>query len=558
MRPQRSTRWLRTAALLLAFGAGAGMASADDARRVAGYSVDEALRLGENMYLRGVLPSGKSMQALVQGDLSVTGSMLTCANCHMRSGLGSFEGNVLTLPTNGAKLFAPRAGSQDLPGSGMARSMLQFTRPAYTDAFLERALRTGVDPAGRTMLNSMPRYPLADRDMEVLVHYLKNLSARNSAGVTAQAIRFATIIAGDVSAQDRNAMLEPLKAYLREEWNSVMPFLVQAQRDTSYRQTALDVWELSGAPDTWQSQLEALYRKQPVFAVLGGLAAGSWKPVHDFCEKNGIPCIFPITPLPEVSERDRYTLYLSKGYYQEGTTVAGYLSRVIDLPADKPIVQISRSTEEGSALSRGFLNAWNRLGKSPVRDRIVPQHEALSREFWKDLMAGDPNAVLLLWLGQDDLSGMEALASLPDRPALVFVSATLLNNRLSALPDAMRDHTLAAWPDRLPGEQEQILSIVDQWLRAKKIPSTNTTISAKVYFLTRMLAGVLTNMRGNCYRDYFLDLFDGLEDQTWTVAAYPRLSFGPGQRYASKGCYIVAVTRGPDPKIVKQGDWIVY
>jgi hypothetical protein len=65
-------------------------------------------------------------------------------------------------------------------------------------------------------------------------------------------------------------------------------------------------------------------------------------------------------------------------------------------------------------------------------------------------------------------------------------------------------------------------------------------------------------MKGNFYRDYFLDLFEILGDQTASAVAVPRLSFGPGQRYASKGCYIVTLTKGGKPKIVRQSDWIVY
>jgi hypothetical protein len=65
-------------------------------------------------------------------------------------------------------------------------------------------------------------------------------------------------------------------------------------------------------------------------------------------------------------------------------------------------------------------------------------------------------------------------------------------------------------------------------------------------------------MRNNTYRDYFLDLFDVLEDQAKNSSGYPRLSFGPGQRYASKGCYIVTITGGPQPKVVRQSDWVIY
>ncbi len=39
---------------------------------------------------------------------------------------------------------------------------------------------------------------------------------------------------------------------------------------------------------------------------------------------------------------------------------------------------------------------------------------------------------------------------------------------------------------------------------------------------------------------------------------YEWLSFGPGQRYASKGCYIVQLTPGPNPSVVKKSGWVTH
>ena len=92
----------------------------------------------------------------------------------------------------------------------------------------------------------------------------------------------------------------------------------------------------------------------------------------------------------------------------------------------------------------------------------------------------------------------------------------------------------------------------------KKIQTTNLDISAKMYFLTRLLSTAMLDMGRDLYRDFFLDLLDDSVDQVNSSLSYPILTFGPGQRYASKGCYIVSVTKGDSPRIVRQSDWVIY
>jgi len=414
--------------------------------------------------------------------------------------------------------------------------------------------------------------------MELMIYYLKNLSSELSPGVAGNVIRFATVLTDEVSAEDRRALLDPLMSYVRDEWNVNVPVMMQAQRDNSYRTLSLDVWELTGPPDTWGGQLEAFYRKQPVFALLGGMTTKSWGPIHSFCEKNRVPCIFPITDLPESPGQDWYTLYFSKGYYQEGEAAAKYLGRVLAIPQDKPVVQVFRERDEGKALSLGFSDTWKKLGAAPLKNRVISPKEKTGAEFWKGLAAAHRNAVFLLWLGPEDFAGLDALGELAEKPSMIFMSSTMLATSLgvgefgsrgvaeltpkplnsSTLPNSIRDFTYLTWPNRLPDDQGRVPDIVEQWLKAKRISSDNLSVSSKVYFLTRMISNALSIMRGDAYRDYFLDLFDIQEDQSFNVAAYPRLSFGPGQRYASKGCYIVTLTKGEQPKVVKQSEWVVY
>jgi hypothetical protein len=287
------------------------LAAAGAPATVAGLPPAQALKLGEAMYRNGVLPSGKPLVAIVQGDLEMDGTMSTCASCHLRSGLGALEGGIFSPPTSGPKLYAPLRTNADIPGSSMKRSMFKNARPAYSDASLATMLRYGTAPTGEQLSETMPRYSLSDPEMEIMIYYLKNLSAQLSPGVSDEEIRLATVVTGEVSPRDRDALLLPLKAYIQEEWNARVPERPRtpvasqaADPGRRYRKISLAVWELKGPAESWAGQLAALYREQPVFALLGGISTGSWQPVHDFCEKNQIPCILPLTDLPVVSATD--------------------------------------------------------------------------------------------------------------------------------------------------------------------------------------------------------------------------------------------------------------
>ena len=88
-------------------------------------------------------------------------------------------------------------------------------RPAYTDETLADAIRDGADPDGREFLGVMPRYSFGERDMAILIAYLKSLSKDPSPGVTETTVRFATVITEEVSRKERDEMLVPLERYLQ-------------------------------------------------------------------------------------------------------------------------------------------------------------------------------------------------------------------------------------------------------------------------------------------------------------------------------------------------------
>ena len=530
---------------------------------VAGLPADKALALGERMYRLGLLPSGEPMSSVVNNDVPVAGTAFSCSSCHLRAGLGSWEGGIVTLPTNGARLAIPRYWKfPNLSLEERRELKLQnpAARPAYTDETLAHLLRTGRDPNGYDMHSVMPRYDLSDQDMALLINYLRNLSVRPSPGVVSDTLRFATVIAPGVSEEDQQAMLVPLNNYVARHnqfsagfGNRMYLGVGGNEMSGAYRKLALSVWRLTGPPETWTLQLEAFLAKEPAFALLGGLAPGEWKPIHDFCERAQLPCLFPITDLPVVSDTDWYTQYFSKGYYQEGQAAARYLHGLEDPTPARKVLQVIQDSPEGKALAQGFRDTWAELGQAAVSETLLPKDKPLAPQALNELLAREKPSTVLLWTGA---SAFPALAELAKGATGAFLSARLLGRNLTSLPEPVRSQVWITYPYREPNLEPKHTLYADTLLGGLEKRNPETRISTRTYALVQILRQALMDMDRHFYRDNLLDRIGMQRDQI--LPDYLRLSFGPGQRYSSKGCFIMQVGPGASPALIRKSEWVVH
>ncbi|MBC8017593.1 MAG: ABC transporter substrate-binding protein [Verrucomicrobia bacterium] len=560
----------------------------------------EIQRWGELMYREGLLPSGEPMPAMINGDVEVPANAFSCVSCHLRSGIGSVEGQYVSPPTNGLKLYKPYYQYDPDPQdySIIKKSMWEgrepvvpLYRPAYTDETLAAALREGVNPIGRPLKTVMPLYMLEERDMAILIAYLKTLSAEVSPGVDKKYkyIRFATVIAGDVPADERTEMLATVEAIIelhnknakiknrRQNLGTVIK-----EADFNYPMFTLSRWELRGPSTTWRAQLDEHYRKEPVFALLGGLSSAGWQPMHEFSEQNRIPCLLPITDLPVVSETDWYTLYFNKGTYQEGDTTARYLALNSDPAADSMVLQVVEDSARARAAASGFLAAWKDIGRKAPETIYLPAGERISGEMLHKLNEQKHPSALMLWTAGGTLAALESLTAHKERTKMVFVSSTLLQQDLWAIPEKARGFTYISYPYRLDEGKDLYTVNSKLWLQKRNIPVSDKRISTRMFSLSNALLEpflvvrrdfnpkglgkgqvtmenqfeMMMHVRRNYYRDYLFDVIGMFDDKN--SIDYERLSFGPGQRYASKGCYIVQLSPGLKPEMVKKSDWVIF
>jgi hypothetical protein len=533
----------------------------------------EIVRLGERMYREGILPSGEPMVGFIRGDVQVNSRAFSCSNCHLRAGLGSVEGGIVTPPVTGKMLYRPyrRPPSLDNLPERAARSFYAETvaeRPAYTRESLAVAIRSGTDPAGQVLNQVMPRYRLSDRDLSILIAYLETLSSEPSPGASAEEFRFATIIADDVSREDRQALLVPLQAFIDQKNQQLalykdftkFGYVPTVDMKYSFRRASLDVWELKGPPETWHGQLAAYYQARPVFAVLGGISNSDWRPVHDFCEAQRLPCLFPITDFPVVSESGWYTFYFNKGYAQEGEAVARYLNRLEGLPPAMSILQIVQDSPAGRALAAGFQDTWKEeLGRPAVNSLMLTSDQLLDPAALGRLLAKHRPGVLLLWSDARILPQLPSLVARLRSPRRVFVSSGFLGDKTATLAESVRDKVYITFPYRLTpyvGPKTGGFDAKVPILTTARDLGDRRIASRSMTMLQQATLQGLNRIYDNLYRDHLLDVMSLQMDLT--VRDYERFSFGPGQRQASKGCYIIQLGPGADPPLLQRSEWVIH
>lgn len=511
--------------------------------------VDAAsLASGELLYRQGIGTSGPIV-GRVSNDVALSGEKVACVGCHRRSGLGSSEANILIPPVTGAALFdssTPWRQTTALSLAGTKES--REKHPAYTEATFAAALRNGVNSAGQPLKSLMPRYEISDSDLTALSVYLKSLSASPDPGVDAETIHFASVIMPDVSPERRKAMLDVLTAYIQdinasprlETRRAAHPPWHKDWQYRSYRKWELHVWDLSGQPATWPNQLAEYYRRQPVFALLGGAGSSNWRPVHEFCEQHAIPCVFPSTDLPVITDTDFYTLYFSKGIFLEAEALAAHLSQKMAQPPSPNtsfrIVQIFRG--KGNDIATAFRKALSTHGIQNIHDLdlnnsdlshvLNPEHE-------------DETVFSVYWLGADDLHTITRQnARLPHNHERYF-SSSLIGTNTDAIPSALKHNAYLLQPFAPRDQWSAQLARTSFWLRSKHIAFTDQRLQADTLFTATLTKGVLHELRGNFSRDYFIENIEHMIDNTLEPSVYPKLTLGPRQRYASKGCYIISL-----------------
>ena len=521
-----------------------------------GVAAGEATRdVGEAIYLRGVTGSGAALQAHRDASTSLQGAAAACVNCHRRSGFGGREGRNIVPPITGRYLFRPRAADAkgvDIPYVEGMRG----DREPYTDATLARAIRDGMDSQDRTLSYLMPNYPLGDADMAALVDYLKRLDPRRVPGVTDTTLHFATIVTPDADARKRSGMLDVLKQFFadRNVRQMVPAPRMLSSGNTAYsksmfmvhRRWQLHVWELTGPESGWQQQLERRLAAEPVLAVVSGLGGHSWAPVHAFCERAALPCLFPNVDAPVDREHDFYPMYFSKGVLLEAELIADAILRSGDAAALRRVRQVYRVGDVGEAGAAALTATLTRHGIG-VTSQVLRPGEALPA-----LGRGAGSEALVLWLRQPDVAALG-----PAPPERVYLSGLMAGLENAPLPPGWRERARLAYPFDLPERRRVRVDFALGWFAIRHIPVVDEQVQVDTYLACGLLSETLSHMVDTFVRDYLVERMEASLEHRIVTGYYPRLALATGQRFASKGGYVVRFADPTGKAVVADGDWTV-
>ncbi|TMB31315.1 MAG: cytochrome c [Deltaproteobacteria bacterium] len=522
--------------------------------------------VGRSIYLRGVLGSGPPLEGTREAGVVTTGADAACVNCHQRSGLGSVEGSLSIPPVTGEYLFHSRAHDASEPVLPYVES-LHGNRDPYTDATLARAIREGLDSQGRPLNYLMPRFALGDEDMAALVEYLKTLSVRQVPGVTDTVLHFATISTPDADPLKRRGMLDVLEQFFVQK--NLFPLKPSPRMLTSgktqysksmymaNRHWQLHVWELTGPAASWRAQLDKHLAAEPVYAVLSGLAGSNWAPVHEFCEQNAIPCLFPNVEVPVIAERDFYSLYFSKGVLLEAQLIARTILGPDNHPTAGAVEQVYRAGDSGEPAAKALAAQLKGHGvtvHSTVLTAGAQGHGVTAVLRAAALRKDARGQALVLWLRPGDIA---ALSDVPAGAATVYLSGRMGGLEKSPLPAGWREHTLMTYPFDLPGRRGVRLDYPLGWFSFRHIPVVAEQVQTDTYLACSLLADVLNRMADNFARPYLIEQLQALLEHRIITGYYPHLTLASNQRFASKGGYVVHFRDPGGTALVAEADWIV-
>jgi hypothetical protein len=288
-----------------------------------------------------------------------------------------------------------------------------------------------------------------------------------------------------------------------------------------------------------------------VYAVISGLGGKDWRPVHEFCERASLPCIFPNLDLPVVAEQDFYPLYFSKGVLLEAELIAKQLSTDSRVNAAGRVLQIFRPEDIGAQAAAHLKALATSSGSQSLELPLGSSRGSGLTDVLRNVRPGD---VLVLWLRPADIA---LLANTPMRAFAIFASGLMGGLENTPLPPDWRQATRLTYPAELPDRRLIGSEFAVGWMRRYQIPVLDAQVQVNTYVACGLVMETLKRMQGSFTADYLVERIEGMLEHQLVSGYFPSLALAPNERFASKGGYIVHFAGPTGTKLVPDTEWRV-
>jgi hypothetical protein len=167
--------------------------------------------------------------------------------------------------------------------------------------------------------------------------------------------------------------------------------------------------------------------------------------------------------------------------------------------------------------------------------------------------SADADAVVL-WLRPPDLA---ALGNEAGGPQAVYVSGLMGGLEHAPLPPAWRSRVRIAYPFDLPERRRVRVDYALGWFRARHISVRAEQVQADTYLACSLVSETMNHLSDSLVREYLLERLETMLEHRIVTGYYPRLALATGERFASKGGYVVRFAEPAGYKLVSEQNWIV-
>jgi hypothetical protein len=113
------------------------------------------------------------------------------------------------------------------------------------------------------------------------------------------------------------------------------------------------------------------------------------------------------------------------------------------------------------------------------------------------------------------------------------------------------------YPINLPERSGVRTAVPRAWLQKNGIPIVDEAVQIDTYVACAAMSEIIGSLFDAYSRELLIERFEDMLSAGINPGRYPRLGLAQGQRFASKGGYVVHFETSEGKQPVADGDWIV-